>query len=135
MLICLFGTKIWTKNMSSKKVSNYVLLLFFITAYRRGDRCTSKSLVIKRSNKNKHINWHRWTTLYIFKYLCSYGRGLAEKRRGDGDQAPYFGAFHILKAISCKNLSAGIVRFPPFFMKSWKVNLCTLSLRVTACCN
>lgn len=52
---------------------------------------------------------------------CSYSntsaamaRGLVEKRRGDGDQAPYLGAFHILKASSCKNLSAGIVRFPPF---------------------
>jgi hypothetical protein len=43
-------------------------------------------------------------------------RGLqgVEKKRREGNQAPYFGAFHILKAISCKNLSAGIVRFPPF---------------------
>lgn len=43
---------------------------------------------------------------------AAMGRGLQEE--GHGNKAPYFGAFHNLKAISCNNLSAGIVRFPPF---------------------
>jgi len=39
-----------------------------------------------------------------------------ERNTEKRNQAPYLGAFQSLKAISCKNLSAGIVRFPPCCM-------------------
>lgn len=41
------------------------------------------------------------------------GQQKVEKKKEKKNQAPYLGAFQSLKAISCKNLSAGIVRFPP----------------------
>lgn len=46
--------------------------------------------------------------------------GKENKKR---NQAPYLGAFQSLKAISCKNLSAGIVRFPPCCMTTTKEKL------------
>jgi len=44
------------------------------------------------------------------------GQQKFRKEHKKRNHAPYLGAFQSLKAISCKNLSAGIVRFPPCCM-------------------
>jgi len=103
--------------MVLKKSVKLCVTIIFYYKHNAGDRCTvqsSKSWLLHKVTETDMligISGMPWT---YSNTSAAMARGLVVKRRGDGDQAPYFGAFHILKAISCKNLSAGIVRFPPF---------------------